>query len=92
MQICTKIYSCLFFIFLFAFSFSAYAAFPDPLVNTATVTVPAGTTDPTSTGGVNTATDSNTLSIPSLAIAKAVTANADEDASGTITEGDTLTY
>ncbi|MEM7401498.1 MAG: hypothetical protein AAF304_06070, partial [Pseudomonadota bacterium] len=76
----------------FSIAFPAHAAFPDPLVNTATVTVPTGVTDPSSSGGVNFATDSNSLSLPSLAIVKAVTANADEDGSGDITEGDTLTY
>ena len=58
-------------IFLCLFSSNALAAFPDPLVNTATATVPAGVTDPTSTGGVNTATDSNTLSLTAPTVAKA---------------------
>ena len=74
------------------FPFQVYAAFPDPLVNTATVTVPAGVTDPTSSGGVNTATDSNSLLLPSLAIVKTLDSNADEDTSGSVTLNDTLTY
>jgi len=57
---------------LFLFSSNALAAFPDPLVNTATATVPTGVTDPTSDpDGVNTATDSNALSLTAPTVAKA---------------------
>ena len=85
MQVCF----CFSFLFFFLFSFPAYAVFSDPLVNTATVTAPAGVTDPI---GNNTATDNNTLNLPSLAIVKTLDSNADEDASTTVSLNDTLTY
>ncbi len=51
--------------------FSSQAGFPDPLVNTATVTVPPGVTDPVP--GNNSATDSNTLAKAVLTLVKDVT-------------------
>ncbi len=82
-------YLCFFSLFLFLISFPVHAAFPDPLVNTATVTAPVGVTDP---AGNNIATDSNNLDLPSLAIVKTLDSNADEDTSTTVTLNDTLTY
>jgi len=77
---------CIFSVLLVLCSSTVQAAFPDPLTNTATVTVPAGVTDPNTSN--NTATDSNTLNLPSLTLAKVLASNADED--GCL--GDTLTY
>ncbi|WP_363800818.1 OmpA family protein [Lysobacter firmicutimachus] len=60
------------------------------IVNTATVTspvCPAGSTDPGCTTTVTTPVPPR-----SQTLAKALTGNADEDASGTVTVGDTLTY
>ncbi len=84
------LYVCAFFIVLTLILLPAvHAAFPDPLINTATVIPPAGVTDPV---GNNTATDSNALDLPSLAIVKTLDSNADEDSSGTVSLNDTLTY
>ncbi|MGH1537714.1 MAG: hypothetical protein ACRBDX_06670, partial [Gammaproteobacteria bacterium] len=62
-----RIFLCICNLFFVSLPLSALAAFPDPLINIATVTAPAGVSDPS---GNNSASDSNSLSLPSLAIDK----------------------
>ncbi len=82
--------TCLCIQLFFLFPSVLYAAFPDPLINTATVAAPAGINDPTP--GNNFDSDSNTLGLTSLAIVKTLTGNADEDGFSDVSLGDTLTY
>jgi len=72
MQISLRAFSVL----LVICSFTAQAAFPDPLINTATVTVPAGVTDPDTSN--NSASDSNTLALPTIELTKTGTLNDDD--------------
>ncbi|MDH3294837.1 MAG: hypothetical protein OER95_11020, partial [Acidimicrobiia bacterium] len=75
---------------LFEASSTISASDPDPLTNIVTVTATDADGDP-----VAPATDSHTTDLdfaPSISLVKSVDSNADEDGSGDVTLGDTLTY